>query len=68
MDEITPMDVPDMTGIRREAWRQVGVAFNRDSSFASYARVHGLGAPLTNEFDSGAFRGQGFVGGIVIRS
>lgn len=58
-------DVPAMTSIRQEAWRQVGVAFNRDSSFASYARVHALGAPLTNEFDIPPFRAQGFVGGIV---
>ena len=65
VDEVTSLDVPEITSIRQEAWRQVGVAFNHDSSFASYARVHSLGAPLTNEFDSGAFRGQGFVGGIV---
>lgn len=54
-----------LRSVRMESWRQVGVDFNRDSSFASYARVHGLGAPLTNEFDVDNFRAQGFVGGIV---
>ncbi|MCB0115495.1 MAG: hypothetical protein R2873_25055 [Caldilineaceae bacterium] len=64
--EVLPnVDLSSLTSIRQEAWRQVGVAFNRDSSFANYARVHGLGAPLTNEYDIGNFRAQGFVGGIV---
>jgi hypothetical protein len=61
----TSIDPGLLTPIRQEAWRQVGVAFNRDSSFAVYARNHNLGAPLTNEFDTGNIRAQGFTGGIV---
>lgn len=39
--------------------------FNRDSTFANYARMNNLGAPLTSEYDIGQFRVQGFCGGIV---
>jgi hypothetical protein len=59
------LDDATLRTIREESWRQVHVAFNRDSSFARYARQHNLGAPLTNEYDAGAFRAQGFAGGIV---
>jgi hypothetical protein len=54
-----------LSHIREESWRQVRVAFNRDSSFARYARERNLGAPLTNEYDIGNHRAQGFAGGIV---
>lgn len=54
-----------LSAIREESWRQVGVAFNRDSAFARYARERTLGAPLTNEYDAGKYRAQGFTGGIV---
>lgn len=58
--------VPEsLHAIRAESWRQIGVSFNRDSAFARYARLHALGAPLTNEYDIGHFRAQGFTGGIV---
>jgi hypothetical protein len=72
--EVTPPPPPDDSGeldaatlrtIREESWRQVRVAFNRDSAFARYARQRNLGAPLTNEYDIGNFRAQGFTGGIV---
>jgi len=54
-----------LTGVRQEAWRLAGVNFERDSAFASYARVHSLGAPLTNEYTVGGIRAQGFARGIV---
>jgi hypothetical protein len=72
--EVTPPPPPNDSGeldaatlrtIREESWRQVRVAFNRDSAFARYARQRNLGAPLTNEYDIGNFRAQGFTGGIV---
>ena len=54
-----------LTDVRQEAWRLVGVKFDRDSAFANYARVHSLGAPLTNEYTVGGVRAQGFTRGIV---
>jgi hypothetical protein len=59
------LDDATLRAVREESWRQIRVAFNRDSSFARYARQQNLGAPLTNEYDVGAFRAQGFAGGIV---
>lgn len=52
-------------GIRQKAWDTVGVNYNPEAAFSRYAREHGLGIPLTNEFDIHEFRAQGFVGGIV---
>lgn len=64
-DEGGTLDAATLRTIREESWRQVRVAFNRDSAFAQHARAHKLGAPLTNEYDVGSFRAQGFAGGIV---
>jgi hypothetical protein len=55
----------DSEALRMRAWGLAGIAFNPGSTFMIYARAHNLGAPLTPEFDQGAFRAQGFVGGIV---
>jgi hypothetical protein len=52
--------------VRRGAWDQLGVRFNPGSAFARCAREHGLGGPLTNEFDLAGYRAQGFVNGIVL--
>ena len=59
------LDPSTLEQVRHESWRQVQVAFNRHSSFADYARRRNLGAPLTNEYDVGGYRAQGFCGGIV---
>lgn len=64
-DNSSGLDADTLRTIREESWRQVRVAFNRDSAFAHYARQRNLGAPLTNEYDIGNFRAQGFAGGIV---
>src|SRR5204862_221453 len=56
---------PDFDELRRAIWSSINVAFNRDSLFANYARVHNLGAPLTNESDFAGYRVQGFAQGIV---
>jgi hypothetical protein len=64
-DESSTLDAATLETIREESWRQVRVAFNRESAFARYARTRNLGAPLTNEYDVGTFRAQGFAGGIV---
>lgn len=59
------LDADLADAVRAESWRQTGVAYNRGSSFADHARQHGLGAPLTNEYNIGNIRAQGFTGGIV---
>ena len=45
------------------------LSYNPDATFPVYARKHGLGVPLTSEFDvegeGATCRVQGFVGGIV---
>ena len=55
--------------IRNKAWNEMSVAYNPDAGFPTYARHHGLGAPLTGEtdveFEEKTYRLQGFVGGIV---
>lgn len=51
--------------IRNMAWNNAGIAYNPDAAFAIYAREHGLGVPLTDEFDIDPYRAQGFAGGIV---
>jgi hypothetical protein len=60
-----PPPTDDFDALRRQVWTGLGVAFNRESSFASYARLHNLGAPLTNEMDVGGYRAQGFAQAIV---
>lgn len=62
-------DVSVEEQIRDSAWRKVGVRYNPDAAFALYARLEGLGAPLSDEYDESIgdimFRIQAFVGGIV---
>jgi hypothetical protein len=62
-DERRP--VLDLESIRKQVWKRAGVSFDRESIFANHARMHNLGAPLTDEFDAGRFRVQGFANGIV---
>lgn len=61
-DTLTPAI---LLAMREQAWNQVHVPFNRDSTFAQYARQQKLGAPLTAEYDVGTIRAQGFANGIV---
>ena len=65
-----PEPVKAPTGaIRNAAWNEMGIPLNPDACFQRYARKHGLGVPLTGEFDvegkGATCRAQGFVGGIV---
>lgn len=63
---ITPTMVIDINqAIRNAAWLKVGVEYNPNAAFAVYARAHGLGAPLANEFDFLGYRAQPFMGGVV---
>ena len=71
VDKVDPdkeTDVALLTDVRREAGRLVGVEFSPDSAFANYARAHGLGVPLTNQYTVGGVRAQGFHRGIVYSS
>lgn len=52
--------------IREAAWNKVGVNWNRGAAFYVYAQAHGLGIPMSNEFDlHEMYRLQAFAGGIV---
>ncbi len=61
-------DVAFLTGVRQAAWRLAGVESSPDSAFANYARAHGLGMPVTNEYTVGGVRAQGFSRGIVYKA
>lgn len=56
---------PTMGEIRDAAWASVGVEYNPEAAFSTYARAHSLGAPLANEFDLRGYRIQPFMGGVV---
>jgi len=64
---ITPTMVIDVAALIREAaWNRVGVDWIREAAFHVYAQVHGLGIPMSNEFDLyELYRIQAFAGGIV---
>ncbi|MBV7335674.1 hypothetical protein KFU94_47000 [Chloroflexi bacterium TSY] len=51
--------------IRAAAWNRIGIEFKVDSALAQYARQHGLGMPVTQEFEANGYRVQGYYGGIV---
>lgn len=61
---------PTEEDIRNAAWNRAypagGIAYLPTAAFASYARANGLGCPVTNEFDVGDFRIQGYALGIVM--
>jgi hypothetical protein len=52
--------------VRQAAWHKLGAGYVADSAFVRYARQHGLGIPVTEEFDHAGLRVQGFVSGIVM--
>jgi hypothetical protein len=56
---------PTLPEIRDAAWAKVGVEYNPEAAFSTYARAHDLGAPLANEFDLRGYRIQPFMGGVV---
>jgi hypothetical protein len=56
---------PTSEEIRRATWDAWDVPYNPDAAFPVYARAHGLGVPLTHEFDLTTVRVQGYAGGIV---
>jgi hypothetical protein len=63
--EPEPGDVTE-SDIRNAAWVETGIPYNPDAAFPTYARAHGLGMPLTPEFDiNDTVRAQGYAGGIV---
>jgi len=55
--------------LRNAAWSEMRVPYNPEAALARYAKAHGLGAPLTCEFDFSfdgmLYRAQGFAMGIV---
>lgn len=74
-EEPEPPPEPPLTGevteqdIRNAAWNRAypsgGVAFNPQAAFQAKAREWKLGCPVTNEFDIGPYRVQGYVNGII---
>ncbi len=63
----TVADVP--TALREFAWQKLGQPLNPTAAFQRFARLKGLGVPLTDEKDvllNGVqYRVQGYAGGIV---
>lgn len=60
-----PPAVEPLDAIRNAAWQAVGIAFNPEAAFGLKARELVLGNPVTNEFDVGEYRAQGFAYGIL---
>ena len=67
--EPPPPPLPLHDALRHAAWSKRGLSYNPKAAFSVYARQHGLGSPLTGEFDvelqGQSYRVQGFTGGIV---
>jgi hypothetical protein len=67
--EPPPPPLPLDETLRSASWSKRGLAYNPQAAFATYARRHDLGPPMTSEFDldwrGKTYRVQGFVGGIV---
>jgi hypothetical protein len=67
--EPPPPPLPLDETLRSASWSKRGLAYNPKAAFATYARQHDLGPPLTNEFDVAwhgkTYRVQGFAGSIV---
>jgi len=64
-----PPPLPLDESLREAAWTRRGLAYNEKAALAAFARHHGLGSPLTGEFDVSwqgkTYRAQGFTGAIV---
>ena len=59
------LDAVVVNQLRQAVWSRVGIEFEPDSIIGAYARHHEMGMPVTQEFEDGGFRVQGFHGGIV---
>ena len=59
-----PVTPPTFDDLRNVAWNALfppgGVAYLPDAAFAKYARLHELGAPVTNEGRFGGYAFQGY--------
>jgi hypothetical protein len=60
-----PVDPSVLSSLRSAVWQRLGLEFRADSVLADYARRHNLGMPVTQEFETGGYRVQGYYGGIV---
>ena len=58
-------EVIETIDIINEAWKKVKIPYNKDSAFARFANERNLGVPMTEEFDVGKWRVQGFALGII---
>jgi hypothetical protein len=61
-----PPPADPLLAIRNAAWNQLGIPYNPAAAFPTYARAHGLGNPVTTEFDIEGYRAQGYQGGILM--
>ena len=59
------LDAVVVNELRRAAWSRIGIEHDPNSAIAAYARHHEMGIPVTQEFEAGGFRLQGFHTGIV---
>lgn len=51
--------------LRARTWNEAGIRYNKDAAFAIYARQHGLGMPVTNEFELAGYVAQGYADAIL---
>ncbi len=65
IDDTTGTPPAELDGVVTALLGRLGIVHDLRSAFAAYARSHGLGAPLTDEVDLGAFRVQGYANGMV---
>jgi len=62
---VPPSEETTAEDIRHAGWQALRIPYNPTAAFQSYARKHGLGFPVTGEFDVGDIRAQGYANGIV---
>ncbi len=59
------VEPPDAAALRTEAWGALGLVYQPESPLARYAGQQRLGAPLSAEFTSGAYRIQAYALAVV---
>ena len=68
-EPVPPPPLPLDESLRNAAWNRRGINYNPEAAFARYARLRGLGSPLTQEFDvtwkGTPYRVQGFTAAII---
>jgi hypothetical protein len=62
---VMAMTQEQIAAVRTAGWNQLKIPYNPDAAFAKYARQHGMGNPVTPEYQTSGCSAQGFAGGIT---